>query len=60
METTKEIKLMIIENFIDWYTTDEHEQIRMKEAAIQYVDGDHVDEIKQLLDKTIYLTLKIK
>lgn len=60
METTKEIKLMIIENFINWYTTDEHEQIKMKEAAEQYVDGDHVDEIKQLLDKTIYLTLKIK
>jgi hypothetical protein len=49
METTKEIKLMIIENFIDWYTTDENEQIRMKEAAEQYVDGDHVDEIKQFI-----------
>jgi hypothetical protein len=47
MENTKEVKLMIIENFIDWYTTDETERQDMKSEAQTYVDEDWVDEIKQ-------------
>jgi hypothetical protein len=40
-----EIKQMIIENFIDWYTSDESERIRMKDALQSYLDEDHVDEL---------------
>lgn len=45
--TTKEIKLMIIENFIDHYTSDENERNNMKMIAQEYVDEDWVDEIDQ-------------
>ena len=47
MEKTKEIKLMIIENYIDWFTTDDDERKRMKDNAKLYVEEDWVDEIKQ-------------
>ena len=47
MEKTKEIKLMIIENYIDWLTTDEDEREEMKDNAKLYVDEDWVDEIAQ-------------
>ena len=47
MEKTKEIKLMIIENYIDWFTSDEDERERMKDSAKLYVEEDWVDEIKQ-------------
>ena len=47
MANTKEIKLMIIENFIDYYTSDELEREAMKEEANTYVDEDWVDEIAQ-------------
>ena len=35
-----EIKQMIIENFIDWYSSYETERIRMKEALQIYLDED--------------------
>ena len=38
---------MIIENYIDWFTTDEDERECMKENANLYVEEDWVDEIKQ-------------
>lgn len=44
---TQEIKLMIIENFIDHHTTNEDERDRMKEDALMYVKEDWVDEIEQ-------------
>ena len=47
MENTKEIKLMIIENYIDWTTSDEEEREIMKENAKLYVEEDWVDEIAQ-------------
>jgi len=40
-----EIKQMIIENFIDWYTSNESERIKMKDALQSYLDEDHVDEL---------------
>ena len=40
-----EIKQIIIENFIDWYSSYETERIRMKEALQIYLDEDHVDEL---------------
>jgi len=44
---TKEIKLMIIQNFIEYYTTDEDERMDMIGLAQTYVDEDWVDEIAQ-------------
>ena len=48
--TTKETKLMIIENYIDWFTTNEAERKELKENAVGYVDEDHVDEIDGLIE----------
>ena len=47
MRDTKEIKLMIIENYIDWFTNNEDERDQMKENAKLYVEEDWVDEIAQ-------------
>ena len=47
MKKTIEIKLMIIENFIDHFTSSDKERESMKKCAALYVDGDHVDEIAQ-------------
>lgn len=44
---TQEIKLMIIENFIEHYTTNDDERDAMKMEARTYVKEDHVDEIAQ-------------
>jgi hypothetical protein len=44
---TQKIKLMIIENFIDHYTTNDDERDAMKMEARTYVEEDHVDEIAQ-------------
>ena len=37
---------MIIENYIDWYTSDENERIKMKDNAYEYVEGDWVNELE--------------
>jgi len=59
----KEKKLMIIENYIEWYTTDDQEREQMKEGASLYVKEDHVDEIGNedldMLDQVIRLDEKI-
>lgn len=44
---TQDVKLTILENFIDWYTSDEEERITMKQSAEIYVEEDYVDEISQ-------------
>lgn len=44
---TQEIKFMIIENFIDHYTTNDDERDAMKAEALTYVEEDWVDEITQ-------------
>jgi len=51
MKTIKEIKLIIIENYIDWFTSNEEEREQMKENAKRYVDEDWVDEIEQSSSK---------
>ena len=45
--TTKQVKKDIIDNYIDWFTSDEDEREQMKENANLYVEEDHVDEIGQ-------------
>jgi hypothetical protein len=46
---SEEIKLMIIENFILWYTTDDKERIQMVECAYDYVVDDHVNELEDII-----------
>jgi hypothetical protein len=43
-----EIKQMIIENFIDWYPSNDKERYRMKEALQSYLDEDHVYELNEM------------
>ena len=48
MEKSLEVKLMIIENFIDYLTHNDTVQNElMKASAFEYVKEDHVDEIIQ-------------
>lgn len=47
MEKSLEIKLMIIENFIDHHEHDEAGREIMKQEAALYVEEDHVDEIAE-------------
>jgi hypothetical protein len=43
-----EIKKMIIENFIDWYISNDDERSRMKDALESYLQEDHVDELSEV------------
>lgn len=43
--TTQDTKQMIVENFIDWFTSDESMRESMKLALDAYMQEDHVDEI---------------
>jgi hypothetical protein len=45
-----ELKLIIIDNFIDHYTSDENERERMRLTARDYIAEDHVNEILQGLN----------
>ena len=47
MTKTKETKLMIIKNYIDFCVQDHAQKERMYELAALYVEEDHVDEIAQ-------------
>lgn len=47
LSNSEELKLMIIENFIDYFTSNEMERRSMKRCAEYYVDGDHVNELEQ-------------
>ena len=49
LSPAEEMKLTIIENFIDHLTSDEQERERMKEGAYQYVISDHVNELSEVL-----------
>jgi hypothetical protein len=42
MNEEQERALETIQNFILWYTSDEAKRDRMCEAAIEYVEEDHV------------------
>lgn len=42
-----ETKLMIIENYINWFTSNEQERQDMIRDARIYVEEDHVNELKQ-------------
>ena len=38
---------MIIENFIDYFSSDDMERRLMKQLAYEYVVNDHVNELEQ-------------
>jgi hypothetical protein len=47
-----EIKQMTIENYIDWFTSDDVEREKMKDNLQSYLEQDHVDEMDVL--KSMY------
>jgi hypothetical protein len=49
LSLAEEKKLMIIENFIDYYTSDDKQREDLKELAFNYVIEDHVNELDDLL-----------
>jgi hypothetical protein len=49
LSLAEERKLIIIENFIDYYTSDEKQREDLKELAFGYVIEDHVNELDDLL-----------
>lgn len=49
LSPAEEMKLAIIENFINYFTSDDKERDQMKEAAFEYVINDHVNELSEVL-----------
>jgi hypothetical protein len=49
LSLAEERKLIIIENFIDYYTSNDKEREHLKEIAFNYVIEDHVNELDDLL-----------
>ena len=45
----EERKLIIIVNFIDYYTSDERQREDLKELAFSYVIEDHLNELDDIL-----------
>jgi hypothetical protein len=45
----EDLKLMIIENFIEWYTSSDKEREEIKECAFDYVDECHYNELEELI-----------
>ena len=43
-----ETKLIIIQNYINYFTSNDDERKLMYENAYQYVKEDHVDELENL------------
>jgi spore maturation protein CgeB len=46
----EELKLIIIENFIDFYTSDDNEREAIKECAYDYVIEDHCNELEDYVN----------
>lgn len=49
LSPAEEMKLTIIENFIDHYLHDDKDREQVKEIAFQYVTEDHINELDKLL-----------
>lgn len=45
----EELKLIIIENFIEYYTSSDKERKAIKECAYDYVIEDHCNELEELI-----------
>jgi hypothetical protein len=46
----EEVKKMIIENFIDYFTSDDKEREQMKECLTDYMEGEKADGYDELGD----------
>jgi hypothetical protein len=53
----KEIKRMILHNYVDWFTSSDSERERIQKGVDAYVEEDHVDEIGQA-KSTVNCTFK--
>lgn len=49
LSPAEDMKLTIIENFINYYFSNEKKRDLAKECAYQYVIQDHVNELAELL-----------
>ena len=49
LSLAEERKLIIIENFIDYYTSNDKERDQLKELAFTYVIENHLNELTDLL-----------
>jgi hypothetical protein len=49
LSKAEETKLVIIENFIDYYFHDEKQREAAKEIAFDYVINDHLNELAEIL-----------
>lgn len=47
LTNSEDLKLTIIENFIDWYTSNDNERETMKECALDYIKECHYNELEQ-------------
>lgn len=50
LKHTEDVKLMIIQNFIDYYTSDDKEREEMYSIAWDYIREDHIDEIESAFE----------
>lgn len=48
MNASQQLKLDIIENFIDYLSSDDSEREGLYRVARNYVEQDHVDELEHL------------
>ena len=46
---SEDLRLMIIENFIEWYTSSDKEREAMKICAFDYIIECHYDELEELI-----------
>ena len=49
LSKAEELKLTIIENFIDYYFHDDKEKEAIKELAFNYVINDHINELSEIV-----------
>ena len=44
---SEDLKLIIIENFIEWHTSSDKLREEMKECAFDYIDECHYNELEE-------------
>ena len=49
LSKAEEMKLLILENFINYYFHDDKQRETAKEIAFDYVINDHVNELAEIL-----------
>ena len=49
LSPAEELKLLIIENYIEWFTSNDSVRKSMIDNALWYVHEDHCNELEELL-----------